>query len=289
MTSSFRYDDLPVELKWKVLEHVFANCMSPTPIHIKPLNVRKTTSYRLRDEYFDTFYNCTIPSELTLYPDPRFCQLFVSKDFLQNAIPIFANQNPLEIQLNSYRTMNDDSPGSGIFQQTLKEVLSHVHEITITHSILARDNHLDEQRLAALLSASRLRGCNMVIEKPRFWFRQHLGLRTTIVGHLTNFAFSHNLSLRNLTEKEINELRDNKQPPIGFMDLLDGEHAPPEVTWHCDRLLPMLRDQGFTGSAWFQIDIVACRNSNSPIPLMPTSYVGVAVSCVVQTLTNFSL
>lgn len=273
MTSSFRYNDLPVELKWKVLEHCFTNGGGPPQIHIRPLSVRKTYSYRLCDEYFDTFYNCIIPSELTIYPDPSFHQLFVSKDFLHDAVPIFANQNRVEIQMNSYRTLIGGSLENHIVQRILKDILWHARDITITHTLLARDNHLDVQRLTPLLSPSRLRECNLVIEKPRFWFRNHPDLRTTIVGHLINFAFRRNNDLQLLIEKEINALRDDKQLPKGLLDLLSGQYAPSEVTWHREELIPLLRTQGFAGSAWFQIDIVACRQSNSQIPLMPTSYV----------------
>lgn len=281
MASNFRYDDLPVELKLKVLEHVFVDLKGPPPIHIRALNVRKTYSYRLSDEYFDTFYNCVIPSEVTIYPDARFRQLFVSKDFLEHAIPIFASQNRLELQLSSYRTTTGDPKRkSHIVQQTLKEIISHVREITITHTLLARENHLDVQRLITLVSPSRLRQCNMVLEKPRFWFRDHPDLRTTIVGHLLSFAFHRNNDLQVLTEKEITSLRDDKQPPMGLMDLLRGQHAPSELTWHREEMLAALKDQGFTGSGWLQIDIVASRHSNSQIPLMPTSYVCISFLAV---------
>lgn len=286
MTSSFRYDDLPVELKLKVLEHVFANGKGNRPIHIHHLILRRRNSYRLCDEYFDPFYNCIIPSELRIFLDPSFRQLFVSKEFLRHGIPIFAKQkNRVEMQMNSYRTTTDDSPGSRIVEQTLKEILWHARELTITHTLLARDNHLDVQRLLTLVSPSQLQECNLIIEKPRFWFRDHPDLRTTIVGHLMNFAFHRNNDLRVLSEEEIEHLREEKQPPEGMLDLLQSQLAPAEIIWHREELIPKLRDQGFTGTAWFQIDIVGCRNSNSQIPLMPTSYVSVVLPGIIWKLT----
>lgn len=273
MESRFRYEDLPAEIKLKILEHAFGSSTDTGTAFTSPSSSLVSCYYYFADDYHDNFYNCTTPSELTIYPDARFRQLFVSKDFLHDALPIFAKGTTVTIQMNSARKYTSDFNEFDLLRQTLRELLLNAIKITIIHSILAKDNHLDESRLLPLLSASRLEECNLAIEMPRFWFRRRPTLLTTTVGRLTRFAFEYSHALRILSVEELEDIGTDKIPPRGLLDLFDEHEAPSEVRWYRNVMLPILRSGGFTGRGSLQIDIVACRDDFPLARLEPLSFV----------------